>query len=471
MRTSILLALAPLVACGSSSKSAPVVAAKPPVVAPAQPAAPPAPPAPPPEDPAIAKKKHDDEALARVQTIKTGLSALRDLAFKQEVPAQFQSTEDFRTFVSAEVKGDHNADRAPDIAKALLQIGLLASPVDLNQTLEDAMVTQAAAYYDPKQKKFFIVMVPADNLGLDTIAAHELTHALQDQYFDLTAYLDPKVPLNDDQATARKFVVEGEATLTMFAYAGEAMAGDALKGKHLLDPAFLPMLKPSLTMAANMTIDDFKAMTKQQALGASGMSDDIKKSLDAMDTIPPVILVPMMDSYMKGSLAVLEAFQAGGWAEVAKLYSHPPDSTEQVLHPDTKLYPKRDVPKKVTLPTLPGYTEVYGNTLGELEWRIYFGLWNKDAACAIAAAAGWDGDHWSVVTDKSGGLVGLIATTWDTASEAKEFATAYQASVAARFPNQERTVWVKTKGANVYIVDGGTDATLIDKLVKGAKVK
>lgn len=471
MRTSFLLALAPLVACGSPSKPAPAAAK--PVATPVAPTpvADPVPAPTPAEDPAVAKKKHDDEALARVQTIKTGLASLRALEFKQEVPAQFQSTADFRTFVAAEVRGDHNADRAPDIAKAMLQIGLLASPVDLNQTLEDAMVTQAAAYYDPKQKKFFIVMVPADNMGLDTIAAHELTHALQDQYFDLTAYLDPKVALDDDQVTARKFVVEGEATLTMFAYAGEAMAGDALKGKHLLDPAFLPMLKPSLAMAAAMTIDDFKAMTKQQAAGATGMSDDIKKSLDAMDTIPPVILVPMMDSYMKGSLAVLEAYQAGGWAEVAKLYSHPPDSTEQVLHPDTKLYPKRDVPKKVTLPKLPGYTEVYGNTAGELEWRIYFGLWNKDAPAAMAAAAGWDGDHWSVVTDKAGALVGLIATTWDTASEAKEFAAAYQASIKARFPNQERTVWVKTKGANVYIVDGGADATLVDKLVKGTKIK
>ena len=146
-----------------------------------------------------------------------------------------------------------------------------------------------------------------------------------------------------------------------------------------------------------------------------------------------------------------------------------PNSTQQVLHPDTKLYPTRDLPKKITLPALPGYTEVYGNTLGELEWRIYFSLWKKDVA--LDAAAGWDGDRYRVVTDKAGALVGLLVTTWDSAADAKEFAAAYQATVAVRFPGKERQVWVKTKGASVYIVDGGSDAALVDKLIKGATVK
>jgi hypothetical protein len=472
MRPSILLALAPLIACGAPTKPAP----KPIPPAPVAPAAPvvdaaPATPTAPvdaPPDPAAAKRK-DAIVLARIATIKSGLAALRDLPFKDDVPAEFQSTKDFRSFVAAEIKSDPTASQSAATAKAMFHIGLLTQLVDLDQTIEDALVSQAAAYYDPKQKKFFIVMVPTEDIGLDTIAAHELTHALQDQYFGLTAYLEPKVPLDNDQATARKFIVEGEATLTMFAYAGEAMAGGALGGKHMLDPALRPMLKPGLQTAANMSIDDFKAMTKAQAAGAHGMTDDIKKAIDAMDTIPPLILVPMMDSYMKGMMAVFAAYEAGGWKEVGNLYAHPPDSTEQVLHPDTKLYPKRDVPKKVTLPALPGYTEVFGNTLGELEWRIYFSLWKKDVA--LDAAAGWDGDHFSVVTDKDGALVGLIATTWDSKAEAKEFATDYQATIAVRFPAKERTVWVKTVGANVFIVDGGTDPKLIDKLAKGAKVK
>ena len=73
----------------------------------------------------------------------------------------------------------------------MLHIGLLDKPIDLAETLEQTMVTQAAAYYDPRQKKFFVVMAPDNDSMLDTMSAHELTHALQDQHFDLAKYLPP----------------------------------------------------------------------------------------------------------------------------------------------------------------------------------------------------------------------------------------------------------------------------------------
>jgi hypothetical protein len=466
MRTSTLFIVV-LAGCGGSTKSEPIKVAPPadPVVAYEQPPVAPADPVPV-EDPAVTTRKRAEAALARIPTIKTALATLRGLAFKQEVPAEYQPTEEFRAFVDGEVATELPAAKAEPLATALHHIGLLATPIDLAKTLGDAFVSQAGAYYDPKQKKFFIVMVPTAEIALDTISAHELTHALQDQHFNLETYLSPKnKPLDEDQANARKFIVEGEATLTMFAYAG----GQSLPaGTSMLDAKTLPMFKMALKAGAAMTIDDFKTMTKQQAAGAA-IDPEIQKSLDAMDAIPPVILVPLLDSYMKGSVAVLAAFEAGGWTEVANLYKNPPQSTEQVLHPDTKLYPKRDLPKAVTLPKLAGFTEVYSNTIGELEWRVYFMLWKK--AVAEKAAEGWDGDRFSVVKGKDGGLVGLVVTTWDTPEDATEFATEYAETVANRFPKQERKAWVKVKGSTVYVVDGGTDDKLIDKLIKGTKVK
>ena len=60
----------------------------------------------------------------------------------------------------------------------------LQTPLDLKDTLEHAFVTQAAGYYDPTQKKFFIVVLSSDDTMLDTITSHELMHGLQDQYFE-----------------------------------------------------------------------------------------------------------------------------------------------------------------------------------------------------------------------------------------------------------------------------------------------
>jgi hypothetical protein len=251
----------------------------------------------------------------------------------------------------------------------------------------------------------------------------------------------------------------------MFAYVIKASNGK----DPMTDQAAWPFLKLQLANAAGMSIDDMTAITKQQAAGLGNIDAELAASMAAMDKIPLVILVPMLESYMKGTQPVVAAYEHGGWAEVGKLYTTPPDSTEQVLHPDTKLYPTRDVPRRVTLPDLPGYTEVHTNVMGELEWRIYFMVWNKPIA--ERAAAGWDGDRWRVVRDGAGTLVGLLVSTWDSPEEATEFADAYRATIATRFPDKAREVWVKTRGANVYIVDGGTDPKLIDRLVKGARIR
>ena len=62
-----------------------------------------------------------------------------------------------------------------------------------------------------------------------------------------------------------------------------------------------------------------------------------------MDSLPPAVLVPLVTSYMKGALVSSVAYKQGGWKAVDELYKHPPESTEQTLHPETKLFPTRDI--------------------------------------------------------------------------------------------------------------------------------
>jgi len=324
--------------------------------------------------------------------------------------------------------------------------------------------------------------VPESDLILDTISSHELTHALQDQHFDLDRYYyghdgDGPPAFNEDELNARRFIVEGEATFVMVAYGAMAMA----KINMLEDPKMVKQLRPQLEMFANMSVDQLRTMTQQQAAAFADMGDDFKKSLEAMDKIPLYVLVPLLESYMKGVLPVYEAYMAGGWDGVADLYEHPPSSTEQVLHPATKLVGKRDEPVAITIPKLSGWNEVQSEVLGELGWRVYFMLW--DAQDPDAAAAGWDGDRYTVY-EKDGKLVGLIATTWDSPAEAQKFADAYLASLSTRFSGAESSsgkgwkavarsdggkVFVRSKGSDVYIVDGGDDPKLLDLVAKAKK--
>jgi hypothetical protein len=274
----------------------------------------------PPETPET-RKQRAEAALGRVATIVPTLAKLRGLRFDREVPTRYQTIPEFQAFVRREIAKELPPQRSKDLAAALVHLGLLAEPIDIAAVQEQAIVTQAGAYYDPAAKAFFLVMVPDNALMLDTLSAHELTHALQDQHFDLTRYLPSDGSLDDDAITARRFVVEGDATFAMLLYALHGVIGDKLT------PALITVVRGQIEQLASQDLDALKAQLKSQSAAFGMMDGDIKKSIDAMDDIPPAVLVPLLDPYMKGALVALTAYERGGWAGIDALYRTPPSST------------------------------------------------------------------------------------------------------------------------------------------------
>jgi len=430
--------------------------------------------APRPPDTPETRQRRAEAALGRVAKIEPEVARLRHLAFERAVPTRYQKPDEFRAFVRREIAKDLPAARSRDLSTALAHLGFLTQPIDLAQVEEQALTTQAGAYYDPTAKAFFVVMVPDNDLLLDTMSAHELTHALQDQHFDLAKYLPSDTALDDDAATARRFVVEGDATFAMLLYSMHAMLGADIP------PTMLGALREQIKTLAEQDLGSLKAQVRSQSSLFRGMDGEIQKSIDAMDDIPPIVLVPLLDSYMKGALVALTAYEHGGWAGVDALYRDPPSSTEQVLHPATKLYPVRDRPHRVTLARVAA-PELAGNVLGELQWKIYFELWKVPHGAE--AAAGWGGDRYSVTRRRDGRLIGRIATIWDTAEDARQFVDAYAASLAVRFPGNGGSLFaggvVRPDGGRVlarivdkrvFIVDGADDTAAIDALVKSTKL-
>jgi hypothetical protein len=419
------------------------------------------------------RKARAERALQRVAKILPAVAKLRGLTLDREVPAKYQLAAEFQAFVKREIARELPPERSRALSASLAHIGLMAKAVDIATVQEQAMTTQAGAYYDPAAKAFFLVMVPDSELMLDTISAHELTHALQDQHFNLTRYLPIDGSLDDDAAIARRFVVEGDATFAMLLYAMQDVLGDKVS------PVAMETLRHQVGQFAALDIEALKAQVKGQSAAFGMMDAEIKKSIDAMDDIPPAVLVPLLDSYMKGARVALVAYEHGGWSSVDKLYRTPPESSEQVLHPETKLFPARDRPQRVTL-VKSADRELWGNVLGELQWRVYFELWKSPGA--VEAAAGWDGDRYSVTRRSDGHLVGRIATAWDSPEDAEQFAAAYVASLAARFPGADTSrldagiarpdfgkVFVRTIGKRVFIVDGARDAAELAEIIRTAK--
>ena len=142
--------------------------------------------------------------------------------------------------------------------------------------------------------------------------------------------------------------------------------------------------------------------------------------------------------------------QEQGWRAIDAAYADPPQSTEQILHPEK--YLERDEPVLVSLPPLTdtlgiGWERIDSETLGEFQTTLYLAQ-QVDQATAEQASAGWDGDEYAVYgRDEDDVLV--LATVWDSAADREEFVSAYRQYATARYgqdPSQtERdAIWWQT---------------------------
>ena len=97
-------------------------------------------------------------------------------------------------------------------------LGLVSRDFNLEKFLISFYTEQAAGFYDPKRKTMFIAdWIPAETQTM--VLSHELTHALQDQSWDLESYLHGARD-DDDATNARQAVVEGYATAAMLQQVG-----------------------------------------------------------------------------------------------------------------------------------------------------------------------------------------------------------------------------------------------------------
>jgi hypothetical protein len=146
--------------------------------------------------------------------------------------------------------------------------------------------------------------------------------------------------------------------------------------------------------------------------------------------MPAVLRESLLFPYTSGLQFVQGLQAAGGWQAVNDAFGKPPASTEQILHPAK--YAAGEAPATVDLPNDlatrlgAGWKVGLEDTLGEFSLKVWLANagGGKGAATATAASTGWGGDR-AVLLDGPNGMTAVaISTTWDTAADAAEFATA-----------------------------------------------
>ncbi len=347
--------------------------------------------------------KETDDMVQRV-------ARLRGLEPKAAIPKQVETREEIAAFLRDTVRQEYDPADLQNEGRVLKKLGLVPADMDYVDFTLKLLTEQISGYYDPDRKKFFIAgWLPLDQQK--PVMVHELTHALQDQHFDLNSIMkQDRKAQNDDRVLAHQAIMEGDGMAVMLNY--------------LLEPAGRNFAQ----------IPDLVFVMRSQFWG-------MESQFEVFRSAPMYMKETLLFPYGYGGAFLQKVWAKDpSWSAVNKIYSDLPSSTEQIIHPE-KYLEQRDNPKPVTMEdpstTLGGnWKQTYKNTLGEFSLSLVLKQSIPEEQ-ARRAASGWGGDEIRLVSDgPHDGLFGM--TTWDTPEDAEKFFSAMGAWLQARHPKAKK---------------------------------
>ena len=413
------------------------------------------------------KKPQKDDIKERTQRHKKDVVDIRGLEFKNEVTVGVYSKKELLDFLKGEFEKELPREKAGRYQRGYALFGLIPEDMDIYEAYLDLYGSSIAGFYHPKTKELRLIdsgdaddpekkMAKAMGIDMDAITlVHELTHAAQDQNFELST-LPLEDETNDDLVSAIKAVVEGDASVVGYKYGFKAAFDRAL-----------PLLNAGMKSGEGLP-------------GKAG-------------SLPAYLRLTLTFPYGYGSEFVMKYLKSvkGDFKDASKLFKDLPLSTEQILHPEKYCDPDlRDNPILVTLPDLSKlygapWTESFNNVHGEFVIGIILKeLFSTDvkrdgfkrdiptAAAFKRAAAGWGGDRYVVMEDGKGKTMYAWYSAWDTEKDAKEFLEAYALSLERKYDREgsetreDRTafktakgqVLVERRGSDVLVLEAATEA-------------
>jgi len=186
----------------------------------------------------------------------------------------------------------------------------------------------------------------------------------------------------------------------------------------------------------------------------------------ALGDVPPIIRETFNFPYTYG-LEFVSLLREQGWQAVDTAFAKPPQSSEQILHPDK--YLSGDEPQLLSVPPLTdtlgsGWTLMEAETLGEFQTSLYLAQ-QVDQATADVASQGWDGDQYAVYA-KDGTTTLVFTTVWDSPADREEFAAAYHQYASQKYGQQptqsaDTEVWWETPSQTTLLIWEGDTALVV----------
>ena len=374
--------------------------------------------------PHILTAAEKEELLASVDEVLQFASQATLLPIKHSVKRAIVSREQVEKYLDDKFKTDVDRVRFERSELVLKKFGLLPRTFELHRFLIKLLGEQVAGYYDEKSKTMNLLDWNEPEMQ-KPVMAHELTHALQDQSYDLEKMSkhDEEVEkrgledLNlvvreDEQSTCRSAIMEGQAMIVYLDYVLAPNGTSVEKSPKIVD-----IMQSSMEKSGDSPIFDSAPLLLQQEL-----------------------IFP----YRQG-MAFIKALLVAGGKQLAYrgVLDRMPQTTREIMEPAEYLAGRRVPP--LLLPDLgflkKDYEPYDAGAIGELDVSILLQVYADDAI-AKRLSQEWRGGSYYAAGRKgvkpsdpnSSAHVGLYyISKWSSEAAAREFATIYASALARRY--------------------------------------
>ena len=302
------------------------------------------------------EQRQISKTLARV-------SELRGLKAKKDVPGKKLARVDLVGHVKEKALREYPADALKREGQLLQLMGYAPATFDYMGEMMRLLESQLEGLYEPLDGTMYLAS-ELEGAEAKATLAHELVHALQDQYWDLKSR-STYHPGEGDKQLALAALAEGDATSVMLDF----MMMPERSGVDLKDDALRELMQSGMAMG-----------------------NDLK-------TVPHILKTSLVAPYIEGIQFVHRLRRKGGWDNLNKAWARTPVSTEQILH--VEKWEANELPMTITSPTATalgtGWKKEDEDTFGELGFSLSYGEW-MEPEDARKIAAGWGGDRTALYT-------------------------------------------------------------------------
>jgi len=313
----------------------------------------------------------------RVAELSEFVAGQRELAFLRPVEVELLTDEAFVDRLLRDV--EENREDTDQIEKVLRALQLIDPGIDLFEAYISFYGNAVLGFYDPETDEL-VIRGSELNPYVETTLVHELTHALDDQHFEL--HRPDVYEADDESALAFSSLVEGVARSVEFGY--------------------------QETLSAEEREESARAAGEfSQRAGTS--------------PIPPVVTSLTQFPYLAGPFFVGALLEEGREARVDAAFRDPPTTSEEIQDPAVYLRGEEAID---VVPPPAGGPVINEGTYGE--WALILTLQEHlSSTTAGSAADGWGGDSY-VAWDEGGRTCVRMAYAMDTPADLRELDGAWR---------------------------------------------